>query len=316
SILVLGAGELGLSILRALITSPPVKSETSTVTVLLRPGSSSVTKIRDLSQQIRIIEGDVGAPVNELAGLFGGFDAVVCATGYGAPLGTQRMIAEAVRKAGELRGEEGGNGRGRKRLRFIPWQFGVDYDVVGHGSQMPLFEEQLGVREFLRSKEVRGVVDWVIVSTGMFTSFLFEEEFGVVRVEGWKEGRRGRVTALGGWRNRVTVTGVGDIGVLTARALFEPELHERIVYTAGQTFEYGFLADLLQEMLFGNEPERLERVVWTAEELERRVRETGDMLERYRLLFAQGKGVSWDTNRTWNVRLGWLADDLETFVRR
>jgi len=55
--------------------------------------------------------------------------------------------------------------------RYVPWQFGVDYDVIGRGSAQDLFDEQLDVRDALRSQSG---TEWVIISTGMFTSFLFE----------------------------------------------------------------------------------------------------------------------------------------------
>jgi hypothetical protein len=97
--------------------------------------------------------------------------------------------------------------------RFIPWQFGVDYDVIGKGSAQDLFDEQCDVRSLLRNGEENGGTEWVIVSTGIFMSFLFEEFWGVVDV---KE-KKWVVRALGSWENKVTVTTPEDIGRLTAR---------------------------------------------------------------------------------------------------
>jgi hypothetical protein len=37
--------------------------------------------------------------------------------------------------------------------RYFPWQFGVDYDVIGGGSAQDLFDEQLDVRDLLRSQD-------------------------------------------------------------------------------------------------------------------------------------------------------------------
>jgi hypothetical protein len=34
--------------------------------------------------------------------------------------------------------------------RYVPWQFGVDYDVVGRGSGQEVFDEQSDVRDMLR----------------------------------------------------------------------------------------------------------------------------------------------------------------------
>ncbi|EBX3265615.1 hypothetical protein DRT26_05920 [Salmonella enterica subsp. enterica serovar Oranienburg] len=48
--------------------------------------------------------------------------------------------------------------------RYFPWQFGVNYDVVGKGSGQPVWDEQYDVRTLLREQNV---TEWVIVSTGM-----------------------------------------------------------------------------------------------------------------------------------------------------
>ena len=61
--------------------------------------------------------------------------------------------------------------------RYFPWQFGVDYDVVGTGSGQQVWDEQLEVRHLLRAQKA---TEWVIVSTGIFTSYLFDSGFGVV----------------------------------------------------------------------------------------------------------------------------------------
>jgi len=52
--------------------------------------------------------------------------------------------------------------------RYFPWQFGVDYDVIGRGSAQDLFDKQLDVRHLLRGQSG---TEWVVVSTGMFMSF-------------------------------------------------------------------------------------------------------------------------------------------------
>lgn len=86
--------------------------------------------------------------------------------------------------------------------RFLPWQFGVDYDVIGRGSAQDLFDLQLEVRDLLRGQDR---TEWVIVSTGMFTRFLFEKFFGVVDLN------LPLVRALGSWETAVTVTTPEDI---------------------------------------------------------------------------------------------------------
>ncbi|KAJ5691594.1 hypothetical protein N7488_012329 [Penicillium malachiteum] len=52
--------------------------------------------------------------------------------------------------------------------------------VIGRGSPQDLFDEQLDVRDLLRSQnETR----WTIISTSMFTSFLFKPSFSVFAAE-------------------------------------------------------------------------------------------------------------------------------------
>ena len=168
-ILVLGAGELGMSVLRNLAKRVAPSSST-TLTVLLRPStiaSQVPSKQLDIvelpSLGIKFLPGDLVAnSTTDLAALFKDFHTVIGCTGFVAGSGIQRKLARAVLDAGVK--------------RYVPWQFGVDYDVIGRGSAQGLFDEQLDVRDILRSQDR---TQWVIVSTGMFTSFLFEPAFGV-----------------------------------------------------------------------------------------------------------------------------------------
>lgn len=86
---------------------------------------------------------------------------------------------------------------------IFPGQFGISYDDIGRQSSQNLFDAQLDVRDLLRGQRS---ISWVIVSTGVFTSFLFEPMFDVVDLG------RGTITALGSWENRVTTTSPADIG--------------------------------------------------------------------------------------------------------
>jgi len=98
---------------------------------------------------------------DHLAGIFANYDTVIACSGFGFPAGTQLRVARAVLKAGS----EGKDGKGKGVRRYFPWQWGIDYDVVGQGSAQDLFDEQLGVRKLLRAQKE---VDWVVVSTGLF----------------------------------------------------------------------------------------------------------------------------------------------------
>lgn len=145
------------------------------------------------------------------------------------------------------------------------------------------------MRQLLRNQSR---VQWLIISTGMFTSFLFEPSFGVVDLS------QNTVRALGSWDTAVTVTTPEDIGRLTASILFEPTLVNQVVYTAGDTLTYGQLADTVDRLL----NRTVERVEWTVPALKAALAAApGDPTRKYRAVFAQGKGVAWDKTRSYNA---------------
>lgn len=188
--------------------------------------------------------------------------------------------------------------------RYFPWQFGVDYDIIGRGSAQDLFDEQLDVRDILRAQDS---TEWVIISTGMFTSFLFEPFFGVVDLE------KRQVNALGSLDDRVTVTAAADIGSLTADIVFsEPRIRNQVVYTAGDTISYRQLADKLEAALGTT----VQRNVWTVAELTATLAaDPTDALKKYRTVFAGGKGVAWPKDSTYNALHGIPVTDVVTFIR-
>ena len=269
SFLVLGAGELGTAVLHALAERIDPDTGT-TVTVLLRPlpdgepTSSRRREAEDLrSMGIDILRADLASSsVEQLVAVFEPFGTVVSCTGFVAGSGTQRKLTSAVLQAGVQ--------------RYVPWQFGVDYDVVGRGSGQDVWDEQLDVRDMLR-RQTR--THWIIVSTGMFTSFLFEPSFGVVDLA------QNTVHALGSWDNEVTVTTPDDIGRLTTAILFEePRIVDEIVYVAGDTLSYSDVADAVDQVL-GRTVERIGRTV--ADLKSDLAAHPTDNLCRYRLAFAR-----------------------------
>ena len=296
SILVLGAGELGMAVLRGLAEHR--QRESSTITVLLRLGAINSTDPQKQAQRselqslgISTIAGDVvTASVSELASLCEPFTMVISCTGMVAGPGLQIKLTQAILKAGIK--------------RYIPWQFGVDYDTIGRDSAQDLFSEQLDVRDLLRGQTK---TKWIIVSTGMFISFLFEESFGVVDAD------RKVVRALGSWQNRVTVTAVEDIGKMTAEVVFgEPNIKNEVVFVAGDTVTYDRLASVLEQCLGRS----VERVEWTIDVLKRELqKDTNNTLKKYRIVFAEGRGVAWDKEESFNGKRGLEMIDLETWVK-
>lgn len=275
-ILILGAGELGMSVMHHL-----AQHARGRIAVMLRPstGRPSARQQQTLGAiqalGIDVLAGDAVTDTEErLAKLFGEFDVLISCLGFVAGAGTQLKLSRAALQS-DLK-------------RYVPWQFGVDYDVIGQGSPQDLFDEQLQVRQLLRSQSR---VQWLIISTGMFTSFLFEPAFGVVDLA------RNQVRALGSWDTAVTLTTADDIGRLTAAILFEPTLANQVVFIAGDTLTYGQLADTLDERL----GRRVDRVEWTLAALQADLAAApDDSMRKYRAVFAQGKGVAWDKATSYN----------------
>lgn len=297
AILVLGAGQLGMAVLRHL-ASHAERAVGASLSVLLRPSTVASTDPAKQQDQadlralgIDIVEGDLVAQSGaELAATFGRFGTVISCTGFVGGPGVQRKIARAALDGGVK--------------RFVPWQFGVDYDVIGRGSPQDLFDEQLDVRDMLRAQQG---TEWVIVSTGMFTSFLFEPAFGVVDLAA------NTVNALGSWDTAVTITTAEDIGALTAEILFaEPRIVNLAVHVAGDTVTYRELADTLDR----TRGVMVHRHEWTVPELKRQLdADPENALRKYRAVFAEGRGVAWDKTQTFNARHGIAVCGLEQWLR-
>ena len=289
--LVIGAGELGLAVINGLLEQNPASA--GSISILLRPpvdaAGEQVTRQLQ-SKGLQIVHGDLATEaVDGLAAILAPFDAVICCTGFVGGPGTQRKITKAVLQAGVE--------------CYVPWQFGVDYDVIGHGSGQPVFDEQADVRDMLRGQSA---TEWVIVSTGMFTSFLFEPVFGLVDLE------RPKVHALGSWDNRLTVTTSGDIGRLTAAILaHEPRIRDEVVYVAGDTFSYAQLADMVE----GHVGRDAERVLWDMDRLRSEVAShPDDVMRKYRLAFARDTGVAWEKEQTFNAAQGIAVMDVPAWL--
>jgi hypothetical protein len=298
NILVLGAGELGTEILLSLAQHPALSSKTN-ISVLLRPSSitsPSPSKAAELERlkanNITLVPADISTlSQSTLSSLFSAYDTIISATGFSAGRGTQLKLARAVLDAGVP--------------RYIPWQFGVDYDIIGRGSAQDLFDEQLDVRDVLRSQDR---TKWVIISTGMFTSFLFERAFGVVDAE------KGVVTALGSWENRVTVTAPADIGRVTAEIAHGESFGDpdNVVYVAGDTVSYGRVADIVESVI-GKAFERRVRTVDAAKRDLAQEPENG--LFKYQIVFGEGRGVAWNAEETWNAQRGMRLQAAEEWAR-
>jgi len=297
SILVLGAGELGKPVIQHLAKKAKKYNNTK-VSVLLREATlnpEDVIKkkvVKELQQLgVELIAGDLSAPSPELISIFKNYDAIVSCTGYGSGAGGfQLKLANAVLDAGVK--------------RYFPWQFGVDFEVIGRGSAQDLFDEQLDVRELLRSQSA---TKWVIISTGMFTSYLFEPFFGILDL------KNKSINAIGGWDTAVTLTTPEDIGKLTAEIFFaEPQIENEIVYIGGDTVSYGQLADIAEEL----SGQKYERTLSDMTEITNDLKnDPTNFVKKYRSIFGAGQGVSWPMETTFNFKNGIITTSAKQWAK-
>lgn len=196
SVLIVGAGELGTAIVEGFAQHPArdnnkYNSSSTKLAVMLRP--ESINSSDPVKQKSNLYLASLGAElipgnfvedsVSELSEVFKMFDIVIQAGGYGLPPGTQLKSAQAALEAGVK--------------HYFPWQFGMDYEVIGKGSSQELFDEMLEVRSLLR---LQREVGWTVISTGLFMSYLFLRDFQVVDFAGQT------VHGLGSLENAITVS--------------------------------------------------------------------------------------------------------------
>lgn len=297
NILILGAGELGMAMLKGFMKERETHPEIQ-LTVLVRPSSLSANaspaqkqRLQQLADwQVEAIAADFSEQTpEELAGIFAHYDAVINCSGFVGGKGTQLRITRAVLLAGVK--------------RYFPWQFGVDYDRIGMGSGQPVWDEQLAVRQLLRAQQQ---TQWVIVSTGMFTSFLFDASFGLVDFSAHT------VMALGDANYAITLTTPEDIGLLTAALFFhQPLLKNEVVYLSGDTLTWRELAALLSQHYAS--PFTLE--VKTRRELKVATEAAPeDTAAAYRLAFARAEGVAWPKADTFNARHHFQVTDVRRWL--
>ncbi len=62
---------------------------------------------------------------------------------------------------------------------------------------------------------------------------------------------------------------------------------------------YGQLADIVESVL----GRKIRRTKWTIETLEEELKnDPSNPIRKYRVVFAKGKGVAWDTKKTYNAQ--------------
>lgn len=276
SFLVIGTGEVGIAMLDSLYKYREANNQHFTIGALVQPSHAGIGRTPDSRFADLTIEAIdlVAESIENLADVFRKYDTVICCSGFSIGAGMQVKITKAVLEAGVR--------------RYVPWQFGADYDKIGRGSAQPVFDEQLDVRDLLRAQSK---THWIIVSTGMITSFLFREDFGVINLS------QQVIHALGDWQNSLTLTSCEDIGALTVQVLFhQPEILDQVVFVSGDTLTFEEIADKMEEVF----DVKFERVLWDYQFLEKKLNDEPDhIFNKYRLVFTH-PGVTWPVEVTFN----------------
>lgn len=278
SFLVIGTGEVGIAMLKSLYKYKEANNGQFTIGVLVQPlsvGDKNAPHSKFAGIAIEAVDL-VLESIESLAETFRKYDTVICCSGFSIGAGMQVKITKAVLEAGVR--------------KYVPWQFGADYDKIGRGSAQPVFDEQLDVRDLLREQQK---THWIIISTGMITSFLFREDFGVIDLSNKV------IHALGDWQHSLTLTSCEDIGAVSVEVLFHrPEILDQVVFVSGETASFKEIGDKM-DRLFNI---RFERVLWDHKFLKKKLKDDpANIFNRYRLVFTH-PGVTWPMQVTFNHR--------------
>ena len=290
AILVLGAGELGTAIIEALFLNSHYSPGRVKLTLLVRPSTLSfpskerkvqLDRLRD--RGISFVGGDTDKDsLESLTELFRPYDTVIAAGGFTSADGTQLKLAQAVIAAGTP--------------LYFPWQYGLDYDTIGPRGGNGLFAEQCQVRDILRSQSK---IEWVIVTVGIFTSFIFEDFWGVVNEH---DDGTIKVTALNSFDDSFTTTTAEDIGTAVAElALNENEARNKAVFIAGDTLTYDNFAEHVAQAS-GKKVIKATRPLQVSED--EAAADPDNKLKKYWLAFSQNRGYAWPKSTTWNAEKG------------
>ena len=93
----------------------------------------------------------------------------------------------------------------------------------------------------------------------------------------------------------------------------EPRFRNEVVYIAGDTVSYGQVADIVERVTGKN----VKRELWGIDFL--KAESTADpenVTKKYRVVFAEGKGLSWGLETTFNGKRGNEVTDVESFAEK
>jgi uncharacterized protein YbjT (DUF2867 family) len=287
-VLVIGSGEVGLSILKAVVAHPKLDAA-----LLVRPSS-----LMDLAKKARFDElralgvefvlGDANDPSDKLATAFTGFHTVVSAvSASSADLeASQCNLIHAAKAAGVK--------------RFIPSEFGFDLTQVGRGSSLAsVADKKLDTRMLL----YQSGLDYILIYTGYLTEKVFKKFNGV-------DLSNKVITAPGpaGFETRISTISVEDAGRATAELIARDDIHKQEVRLTAGTITFNDIADIVEEFL----QSKIKRVVWPLNEIEA----DASAPAAFARMFSNEKGTHWDKNNTWNIQVGFPVQSPRDWAKQ
>ncbi|KUM56669.1 hypothetical protein ACN42_g10538 [Penicillium freii] len=181
----------------------------------------------------------------------------------------------------------------------------MDYEAIGRGYKQYMFNEQLDVRDFLRSQST---TRWLALSTGLFTSVTFPPIGGLVDVE------NKLVYGIEDWDNIFSTTTTEDIGKFTAEIVLGPERDALFVngpvYVAGDTVSYREVADATEEAT----GQKFTRKLLNQKEMQHNLQQELTAGNICRNVFAQGKGFLFDSVDLWVPQAGLKTTSFREFA--
>lgn len=111
----------------------------------------------------------------------------------------------------------------------------------------------------------------------------------------------------------MTVTDVADIGNVVAELAYA-DSEVGVYYTAGDTVSYRQLADVVSKI---GEQGVIQREEWDLNTLRKELEsDPRNEMKKYRIVFGEGKGVSWSVEGTLNKQRNMKMTRVEDWVRK
>ena len=272
---------------RILVTDDAAFADRVHVFVLVRSASlldptkrAAIDKLT--AQGVDVLHGDLESDsVGTLAALLrsASIDTIVSSVGaFQLPL--QLPLVAAAQAAGTV-------------THFIPSEFGWDTAAIrAIGIVAPVVEVKQRVQQALTTA---GIAVTLIVS-GAFADLFVSPPFGF-------DLANNRVIAAGSFDVRINLSAMADVAFATAAAVLDPPAHGTRRLYLGEPVSYDAVTQLVDAARAARGLPRLQRVVLSVAEAERRVAANpAEFGARFAPLFASGQGVLWDAEQSYLKR--------------